>query len=664
MRILQVGGVLLFFMLTLVGGCGGGGGGGGGGDSGAATGGGGGGGTGGGGVQTSGLVPAAPALGATLQADAATLRPLRDQAVWSYRGTVTAFVGAVPVNYTTATTQSVAANGSVTEAFSNGANDGADTQQVQIAGGVVSSPLVVDFAGRGVSETIQIVELRSPLRQGDQYTLLDKRYADTNIDADADGRTDALDVAIYARVAGNEVLTLPDLPPLAAVRVDTVLATRVLLSRTGTFGATVFVTSQTWYAAGIGVVRQRLQAPTASGNSTETIEEVLSAWDGVSTGFGTLPRRLPSSAELAGQSVNFSNAQVFAYPGHALVMGRSASDSSAMLATRFDLRGRVLGSLLLRDFRTGSSARMVQMNDGPAMLDEPPEGSSTRRRLTLFNTDGSLRGAVGAISIELGGGRQVTSVMSVAVAGDGERFWLLWLRMFRDTDPAFSIRFEVVLRPYDRQGQPLADERIVDLPEPLLPTIVARNGQVLLSWTGPAPGYDRGVSYLDPTSGRLLQRVVFAGLPGSNGFLQPLLLDSGGALLWSSPLGGGGVQDFGAGVRLDAGFAVLRSGSTLASEQISGLPTFDGGASALGSRLVFTSPDAGSVQPPPAESVGLSRVSWLDAAPSAPLNSARLNSVRFPLFSPAAQAVYADRVLVFGADADVTVVWLNSGPGS
>ena len=35
--------------------------------------------------QGTGLVPAAPALGASLLSDASTLRPARDQSVWTYR---------------------------------------------------------------------------------------------------------------------------------------------------------------------------------------------------------------------------------------------------------------------------------------------------------------------------------------------------------------------------------------------------------------------------------------------------------------------------------------------------------------------------------------------------------------------------------------------------
>jgi len=85
---------------------------------------------------------------------------------------------------------------------------------------------------------------------------------------------------------------------------------------------------------------------------------------------------------------------------------------------------------------------------------------------------------------------------------------------------------------------------------------------------------------------------------------------------------------------------------------------------AAGSRLVLTTPDAaGPAFPAPPASVGLSRVSWLDVPGTGPLNPAPVSAVRFALNNPLAQAVYADRALVFGPGGSVTVVWLNNGRG-
>ena len=156
------------------------------------------------------LVPTAPPVGAVLYADATSLRPLRDKAVWTYSGTSVAFPGATPVLYTTTSTHVAAADGSVSENYSNAGNDGVDTVAVRTVAGTVSSPQDGNFSGKGASELIDVVELRSPVRQGDQYTALDKRFTDTNIDVDTDGKPDALDVAIYTRVIGNETVVLPN----------------------------------------------------------------------------------------------------------------------------------------------------------------------------------------------------------------------------------------------------------------------------------------------------------------------------------------------------------------------------------------------------------------------------------------------------------------------
>ncbi|HEX2013540.1 MAG TPA: hypothetical protein VJN44_21600 [Roseateles sp.] len=55
---------------------------------------------------TSGLLPAAPAPGASLQADAGTLRPMRAQARWTYRGVDRPFgATGVQIGYTNVLTQ-------------------------------------------------------------------------------------------------------------------------------------------------------------------------------------------------------------------------------------------------------------------------------------------------------------------------------------------------------------------------------------------------------------------------------------------------------------------------------------------------------------------------------------------------------------------------------
>jgi hypothetical protein len=241
-----------------------------------------------GGGGTSGLVPAAPATSVLITDDAAQLRPIRDGAVWTYSGTRIAYTGATPVVYVNRTTQSASSSTSAIESSTNSSNQGPDTQSVSISGGVVGSPLAIDFAGTGQPETVPFIEMRSPVRQGDQFTIWDRHYTDTNIDIDGDSIHDALDIALYGRVMGLETLNLPGLSALTTVRVDIIERARVTASSSGAPSPVVESVIQTWYAPGIGIVRQRSSTPTASGNDVQIVEEQLTSWSGLAQASGAL----------------------------------------------------------------------------------------------------------------------------------------------------------------------------------------------------------------------------------------------------------------------------------------------------------------------------------------------------------------------------------------
>lgn len=623
------------------------------------------------------LVPAAPVVGATLHADAATLRPLRNGAVWRYRGTQSSpLVPASPLAYTTTTTQASTATDAVTETFTNLGNEGPDSQALGLVAGSVGYTESIDFAGKGTPETVRYVELRSPVRTGDQITMLDKRYTDTAIDNDGDGRPDTLDVALYGRVIGAETLRLPGLPVLNTVRVDTVLRVRVTSSRTGVPGDVVEATQQSWYAVGIGIVRQRTVSPVGTAGGIEVVDEQLESWDGVSAGFGAMPTQdavQPATAgAVAGQTLSSSQLRVFAFPGHALVFSDLLGDPSRTMASRFDLRGQVIDGRVIEGLRVVSFAKMAQLNGGVVLLDTPPAGSLTTLRLTRFATDGALNGAVGAVSIDLAGTRLAPVVGAFAVAGDGDRFWLLFGRGYRDTDPQFSIRNEFVLRAYSANGEPLTSEIVLPQGIARLPVLTADRGRLLLSWIGPEPGNAVQYASLDAVTGLLSVRTLVTDLPGSNSFVTPLLLDTGGALLWPAALGSGASQIATAGVRLDASFTALRSGADLTSELLTELPTYDSevaAPAAQGARLVLATRDGPVDFNGQPQGNGVARVSWFDPSSSTPLKATALNAVSFEVGTgllPRAQAVYADRTLVFSGGAGggrlrSTLVWLNDG---
>ncbi len=175
------------------------------------------------GPVTSGLLPVAPALGTTLETDVARLRVLRAGASWRYTGVVRE-VGAPARAYTNVVTHSTTGAG-VTESGSNPLNEGADSQAVRIEAGAVKVTLPLNEFG--VARTIDFVELRAPVRVGDQITQFDERVADVIADLDGDGKREGLDIAIWTRVIGEESVDLLHRPGLRAVRLDTGIAFRL-----------------------------------------------------------------------------------------------------------------------------------------------------------------------------------------------------------------------------------------------------------------------------------------------------------------------------------------------------------------------------------------------------------------------------------------------------
>ncbi len=118
-------------LLLLISACGGGGG-----AAGGTTG--SGGSTGGGGSATiTGLIPVAPAAGATLYADAAVLLPLRAGAVWHYRGTTQSTNGTG--TYGVLVTQSAGSAGGVSVRRQSTAPDDDDTSTYSLSGGAITA---------------------------------------------------------------------------------------------------------------------------------------------------------------------------------------------------------------------------------------------------------------------------------------------------------------------------------------------------------------------------------------------------------------------------------------------------------------------------------------------------------------------------------------------
>jgi hypothetical protein len=217
--------------------------------------------------QASGLVPAAPVLGATLAADATTLRPFAPGATWTYLGNTNP-------QHTNTVTHTATATG-VRETHSNLFAAGPAEQQLAVLNGQVVHSEPADVDGDGVVDITNPVELRSPVRVGDQIVFFDRRLVGVIADADGDGRAESLDFAVYSQVIGEEPVNLGgSLPDGTAIRVDQITKGRLVLSGGGPEQPVITVIQSSWYDSTHGVVRRRLEQPGVAAPVIETLVSV------------------------------------------------------------------------------------------------------------------------------------------------------------------------------------------------------------------------------------------------------------------------------------------------------------------------------------------------------------------------------------------------------
>jgi len=211
------------------------------------------------------LMPEAPELGAMLQEDATVLRPLQPGSTWTYE----AESSTSPTGWRIDVSQ---------RAFEDGVRErtSANSTDVQLAH---RHGDVVHFGACGLLGAVttcdEWVELRSPVRVGDQIELVD--LDDSGHDRTGDGVPDRFEYVVYRRVVGEEQLSLPGLGSVRAVRVDTFIKQRT----TETTGEQrlVEVSCATWYAPGIGIVRRHMDMPYGPVGTRRTQDERLVAWD-------------------------------------------------------------------------------------------------------------------------------------------------------------------------------------------------------------------------------------------------------------------------------------------------------------------------------------------------------------------------------------------------
>ena len=332
--------VLALAIAVAVGGCGGGGGGSGtpagAGGSGASTPGQPGG--------TSGLVPVAPALGATLYAEAAPLRVLRAGAVWTYHGidkpageSASEFKA-----YTNTVTHATVGNG-IVEQGTQPFNSDPESNPIRYEGGSYISTNQIAFSAKTPAQAIDVIELRSPVKVNDQYVSVDKHIADGGADLDGDNVNDALDVAIYSTVIGEEAVDLPNRRQVKAVRVDMHLRARATLSKTGTTSPVYDAVQSTWYAPGVGVVKTRVDEPNRmAGLPNHVVTEILENWDGVTEGLGHTATVAADSSPASAPLQYFMGAVGF--DTHAVAVGDIPDQPQAagFAVAQIDARGNVV----------------------------------------------------------------------------------------------------------------------------------------------------------------------------------------------------------------------------------------------------------------------------------------------------------------------------------
>jgi hypothetical protein len=224
---------------------------------------------------TTGLVPTAPTLGATLYSDAKVLRPLVAGARWEYAG-----IAPDGDAYANVVTHASATPG-VNESGTNILDSGATRTHVVVINGNIVQPDPADANGDGVPDYADAVELRSPVRVNDQIVVVDKRQPDAVPDIDGDGRREFFDVAVYSRVVGNEDVALNGLPTLQAVRVDRTQHARIVLSKDGKALPTYTTLYSVWYAPSVGIVRRRFEKPAEDGNGKDIADERVTGWSGL-----------------------------------------------------------------------------------------------------------------------------------------------------------------------------------------------------------------------------------------------------------------------------------------------------------------------------------------------------------------------------------------------
>jgi hypothetical protein len=491
--------------------------------------------------NSSGLVPPALPLGATLVNDATTLRPLIAGATWTYVGTRSS-PGTTTQTYVDVVTQQAGTGGAMLEQVTNANNGGAFSQTVSFRNGEVHSIGALDIGAAQATQLDQ-VELRSPVRVNDQYTLLDVANQDVGFDVDGDGRNETYDAAMYSSVVGEEVIDLPGWNQARTIRVKTVLQVRGKSSRTGQ-QVQESLTLETWYAHGVGVVQRITDSPGAVAGTRETFLEMLSSFDGLTHGVGALPTQPATNPTSGAQLRSGIDALGFSTQtaSHALLLSLADPQSGVGIAlSTVDTRGHVTATQV-HAIASASTARMTSFAGMARVLTLQ---FGTGLRLDSFLPDGSASGS--PVIVKPGAVTQLNTGEFFATAGTDDALWVVWMEL---VTPNTLGPYVLLAQPFDANGQALANASTLLTPNT---STAVRNlraagsgNRLLVSWDdGLVTSY--AMVRLNGATGTFTLGEALA-----QELVRPGGTSAGPALLWVTHGVGGGSPGRFCGVNFDA----------------------------------------------------------------------------------------------------------------
>ena len=522
-------------------------------------------------LAVSGLVPAAPTVGATLYADAASLRVLRAGAVWRYHG-VEKPAGelATDFNAYTNTVTAVTSGSGLTQRATHPFNDEEESDTIRYEGGAYMSTDQIALSADIPAQVVDVIELRSPVKVNDQYVSIDKHIADSGVDLDDDKVNDALDVAVYSTVVGEEMLDLPNRRQVKAVQVDERLRARVKYSKTGTVSVIYESLQSTWYAPGIGIVKSRLEQPNnTNGLPNRVVTELLENWDGVTEGLGhanTVVAASPAGSSLSGPPLQYVG-DVVAFDTSAVAIGQIPNQPSnqGLAVAQLDARGNVVAA------RTYARADLFPGTD---FFWEPHAirvGSEVRifahtgnQQLSMVALDASgqriVRPAVHVVNdAQMGNDNDNTSYR---VASDSTGIWIGWLRATWDGQT--SNRW-LAAQHFDAHGVALGPVSTVTSPASfdMSRLNMALDGSRLaFSWYASNVKPSWRLAMIDTGTGARVADQVLGITFESCRFLNTVALRQGLAMTCSDLSGIGAV-------RVDAnGYPVLSAGATIQTSKL------------------------------------------------------------------------------------------------